>query len=52
MPFVEKFGERPVMILGGVLNLIGYSVSTFVTSFPVLYATMGIIPGTYQVKQF
>ncbi|XP_063428759.1 monocarboxylate transporter 9-like [Mytilus trossulus] len=45
MPFVEKFGERPVMILGGILNLIGYSVSTFVTSFPLLYATMGIIPG-------
>lgn len=48
-PFVSamanRWGFRPVTIVGSVIASAAFAVSSFATSVPVLYITYGIIGG-------
>ncbi|VDH90040.1 MFS transporter, MCP family, solute carrier family 16 (monocarboxylic acid transporters), member 13 [Mytilus galloprovincialis] len=45
VPVVERFGERQVLIVSGILQFISCFTSAFLTSFPLLLLCMGIILG-------
>ncbi|CAC5385564.1 SLC16A13 [Mytilus coruscus] len=45
VPVVERFGERQVLIVSGMLQFVGCFVSAFLTSFPLLLLCMGIVLG-------
>lgn len=42
---VQRFGERQVVILGGIFTLIGYTLSSNVTELKQLYGTYGVLIG-------
>lgn len=49
MPFtgkyIEKYGPRNIMIVGGVLTGMGWLLASFATSVPMLYVVYGVIGG-------
>ncbi|XP_076095490.1 monocarboxylate transporter 13-like [Mytilus galloprovincialis] len=52
VPLVERFGERYVLVVSGMLQFIGCFVSAFLTSFPLLFLCIGIILGIGAATSF
>lgn len=44
----NRFGYRPVVMMGGFLISLGTTTSAFTNSINDMYITIGIISGTYK----
>lgn len=44
----NRFGCRPVVMMGGFLIMLGNIASGFISSINEMYITIGIVSGTYQ----
>lgn len=47
----NRFGHRPVVMMGGFLISLGTTTSAFTNSINDMYITIGIISGTYKKKR-
>lgn len=43
--FVDKYGCRPMTIIGGLISAVGFIISSKVNSIGVMYVTFGVISG-------
>lgn len=47
--FVNRYGCRIVVIVGGLTWFVGFGLSSLATSIGVLYVTYGIVAGAFSI---